>query len=288
MRSFLFVNSLSGRYDPYGVAAIVKRLRAAGLQPELCEVNSPDDVRVHGQSINSAEDTPLVIIAAGDGTVNAVINSLEPGRTVIAVLPMGTSNVLAAEIGLSSVEDGVQRIIAGRTRSLPVGVLGLEHACYRFLLMAGIGVDGAIVRDVRPHEKRRLKQGAYALSAIRYAMHWDRTFIDLNTPGGTLSCHSAVICAASRYGGNFVLAHESDLFHPEFTVVCMPKQRRRDYFRLAWDLFSGRVGGNRDLIRIKTGRVEILGVKPIQIDGDFIGYSPATIEILPDFSRIIV
>ncbi len=288
MRSFLFVNSLSGRYNPTRIASIVEQLRAAGLQPVLREVNSPADVRIRSREIHAIDDTPFVIIAAGDGTVNAVMNNLEPGRSVIAVLPMGTSNVLAAEIGIRSVEDGVRRIIAGRTRPLPVGVLDLEHSCHRFLLMAGVGVDGAIVRDVRPLEKRRLKQGAYVLSAIRYALNWDRGFLDLVTPDVTLSCHSAVICLASRYGGNFVMARESSLFSSEYTVICMAKHRRRDYVRLAFDLFSGRADTNPDLIRIRADRVEILGRKPIQMDGDFVGYSPATVTMLPEFTRIII
>jgi diacylglycerol kinase family enzyme len=97
-----------------------------------------------------------------------------------------------------------------------------------------------------------------------------------------------VVCTASRYGGNFIIAPESDLFSAEFTVVCVKKHLRRDYLRLAFDLFTGRADINHDLIRIQASEVEIRGVKPIQIDGDFVGYSPATVKMVADFTRIVV
>jgi len=288
VKFFLFINPLSGHYNSRCIDSVLKRLYESGRRPELCEVRTPDDVHGHCQAVLTADNNPFIIVAAGDGTVNAVMNSLPSGKATVAVLPLGTSNVLAAEIGIRSIEDGVERIIAGRTRPLPVGMLELEHASHRFLLMAGIGVDGTIVRDVRPFEKRHLRQGAYALSAIRCARNWDRGVIELKTPGRSLTCHSAVICTASRYGGNFVFAPESDLFSAEFTVVCVKTQRRRDYVRLALDLFAGHADTNQDLIRFRASEIEIGGGKPIQIDGDFIGYSPATVKMMADFARIIV
>jgi diacylglycerol kinase family enzyme len=288
VKSFLFVNPLSGRYDARRIALVIKRLREGAVLPTICEVRTPPDVAAHCHAIHGATDTGLVIIAAGDGTVNAVINNLLPGRATVAVLPLGTSNVLAAEMGIRTVEDGVGRIIAGRTRSLPVGLLELEGASKRFLLMAGIGIDGAIVRDVRPFEKRRLKQGAYALSAIRCALDWDHSMMSVRTPDRSLDCHGVVVCTASRYGGNFVIAPECDLFSPEFTAVCVQSHRRRDYLRLAYDLFAGRADMNHNLVRIQAKEIEIGGVKPIQIDGDFVGYGPATVKMESDFARIIV
>jgi diacylglycerol kinase family enzyme len=112
--------------------------------------------------------------------------------------------------------------------------------------------------------------------------------IEVVTSQRTLVCHGAVVCAAARYGGDFVLAPGGDLFSPEFTVVCIRASRRRDYLRLAWDLFSGTSGTARDLLRIPAREVEIRGIKPIQIDGDFVGYSPARVTTITDFARMIV
>jgi diacylglycerol kinase family enzyme len=288
MQTFLFINPLSGSYDPHRVTRIVTRLAESGLTPALLEVRTPADAAVHCRRINGAEGAPLVIVAAGDGTINAMLNCLRPAMATVAILPLGTSNVLAREIGIRSLEDGLERIIAGRTRRLPLGVLHLERTSHRFLLMAGIGVDGAVVREVRPVEKRLLKQGAYALSAMRYALRWEGEMIQVVTPDRTLACHGAIVCAASRYGGDFVLAPGGDLFSPEFTVVCILGNRRKDYLRLAWDLFSGSAQTSRQLLRITAREVEIRGIKPVQVDGDYIGYTPARFTVLEDFARIVV
>lgn len=230
----------------------------------------------------------MIIVAGGDGTFNATINGLEPGSATLALLPFGTSNVLAAEIGIRTIDDALERIAAGNTRSLSVGILEFEGKSLRFLLMAGIGVDGAVVRDVWPWGKRVLRQGAYALSALRRAMTWDPTVFEISTPEGAVTCHTAIICNASRYGGNFILSPGSSPFSSGLSAVCITGNTRLTYLGSALDLFRGRSVTNKNLIRMHSSSFEIRGEGPIQIDGDFVGYGPARISELADFARIIV
>lgn len=288
MKTFLFVNPLSGRYAGRRINLAVNRLNAAGLAPTVFTVTTPADALPYCRIINESAARPLVIVAAGDGTVNAVVNGLLPGKATLAVLPMGTSNVLAAEIGIGSIEDGLQRIVAGKTRQLSVGVLELANACYRFVLMAGVGIDGAVVRDAWPLGKRFLKQGAYALSALNCCLNWSLDMLEVVTPERSIACHSAIVCNASCYGGNFIIAPESSLFSPQLTAVCISNNRRRTYLHLALQLFMGRAGMSRELVRIPADVIEIRGTKPIQIDGDFVGYSPAKLTTVADFAHIIV
>ena len=288
MKPFLFVNPRSGRYARRHINSLIGRLEALGIQPTVFTVATPADVLPQCRLINESEENPLVIIAAGDGTINSVINGLQPGSATLAVLPLGTSNVLAAELGIRSVDDGIRRIVAGRTRQLSVGVLERGQIRHRFVLMAGIGIDGTVVRDVWPLGKRLLRQGAYALSAILSTLTWDQSMITVITPEQKLECHSVIVCSASRYGGNFIIAPDSDLFSPEFTAVCIRKNRRRTYLRLAFEMLMGRSDMSSELIRIPATGIEIRGTKPIQIDGDFVGYSPAKLKSMADFARIIV
>ncbi|MBC8017227.1 MAG: acylglycerol kinase family protein, partial [Verrucomicrobia bacterium] len=123
METYLFVNPFSGRYGRSRISAVIKRLNEAGLSPVVCTLTPSDDGPSIFQTINNSGERPLVIVAAGDGTINAVVNGLNPDTATLAILPLGTSNVLAAEIGILSIEDGIGRILAGKTRSLSVGVL---------------------------------------------------------------------------------------------------------------------------------------------------------------------
>lgn len=196
--------------------------------------------------------------------------------------------MLASEIGITSLDDAIERITAGKTGSLSVGVLEMKAHSLRFVLMAGIGLDGAVVRDVWPLGKRLLRQGAYALSALKNALAWDTTLFDICTPKDDVTCHSAIICNASRYGGNFILSPDSCLFSPGLAAVCITGNTRRTYLSCAQDLFTNKAAENKRLLRLHSSSFEIHGNQPIQIDGDFVGYGPARITELADFARIIV
>ena len=288
MKPFLFINPLSGSYARKRVNTVLTRLKIAGLSPTVFSASTPAEISSYCRQINETDDAPLVIVAGGDGTFNAVVNGLRPGTATLAVLPLGTSNVLAAELGIKSVKAGIKRIVKGNTRPLSLGVLELEQESRRFILMAGIGLDGSVVRDVWPLGKRLLKQGAYALSAVVSAFRWDRSMIEVITADQQLECHSVIVCSASRYGGDFIIAPEGDVFSPELTAVCIRKNKRQSYVRLAYELFRGKADISSELVRIPADGLEIRGTKPIQIDGDFVGYSPARITTVHDFARIIV
>lgn len=288
METFLFCNPVSGNYQAAAVSCIAKSLHGAGLNPRLCSLFPSEQADEAFRSIHQASETPLVIVAAGDGTLNAVVNRLEPGRVSLAVLPLGTSNVLAAELGITSLDDGVARIIAGQTRALTVGVMENERETRRFVLMAGFGFDGAVVRDVSLFWKKVIKQGAYGVSALTNSLVWHREGGELLADGRTVACHSVVICNAARYGGRFVLAREASLFSTELVAVCIRNNSRRTYLRLAADLACGEIDRNPDLLILPLSECEIRGRLPAQLDGDFAGYSPARISALPGFARLVV
>jgi diacylglycerol kinase (ATP) len=288
MKTYLFVNPASGHHSARRLQFVLERLSERAVFPEVLQVLTPTEIFACCDIINNEGNPGLVIVAGGDGTFNAVVNGLNPGTATLAVLPFGTSNVLAAEIGITSLDDAVERIAAGKTASLSTGVIEMEGRSHRFVLMAGIGLDGAVVRDVWSPGKKLLKQGAYALSALKNAMAWDATLFEIGTPEGTVSCHSAIICNASRYGGNFILEPESTPFAAGLTAICVTDNRRQTYISVATDLLRGTGQRSGNLVRLPASNLEIRGTKAIQIDGDFIGYGPALISTEPDFARMIV
>lgn len=288
MNSYLFVNPASGHHSTGRLASVLDQLKAHAIAPEVFQVRTPADIFAHCTTINDRMESPLVIVAGGDGTINAVVNGLNPGSATLAVLPFGTSNVLAAEIGITSLDDALERIKAGKTRSLSVGVLEMKERSLRFLLMAGIGLDGAVVRDVWPLGKRFLKQGAYALSALKNTFEWQSATFELRSSSGSAACHSAIICNASRYGGDFVLSPENSPFTTGLSAVCINGNTRRTYLCCALDLFTHQAESSRHMTRMHASAFEVFGQHPIQIDGDFVGYGPARIYECADFARIIV
>lgn len=288
MKTYLFANPASGTHSAERLQLTLKRLNDHAIHPDVFQVRTPAEIYAYCDRINEEHEPHLVIVAGGDGTINAVVNGLNPAAATLALLPFGTSNVLAAEIGITSLDDALERIVAGKTRSLSVGVIEQEERSHRFLLMAGIGLDGAVVRDVWPGGKRMLRQGAYALSALKSAIAWDSTLFEISTQESGATCHTAIICNASRYGGNFILSPDSSPFSSGLSAVCITENKRRTYLSSALDLFRGRAETNMNMVRIHSSSFEVQGKQPIQIDGDFIGYGPARISELADFAKIIV
>ncbi len=231
---------------------------------------------------------PFIVAGGGDGTVNGVLNGLVPGVATLAVLPLGTSNVLARELGINSVAEALRRVVAGATRPLSVGLLEIAGEKRYFSLMAGIGFDGAVVEGVRLGEKRWLKQGAYLLSAIRSLRRWEREPLEIVADGERLECHSIVACNASRYGGGFVLAREADIFSPGFRLVCVKGATRREFLRFALRVLTGREAAGAGVEVLAARELTVSGDRAVQADGDFVGRGPVVIRAVEGFARIVV
>lgn len=262
-------------------------LRQQGKFPELLLTRCAEDARLFARRICREEAEPLIIVGGGDGTINGVLNGLASGKATLAILPLGTANVLAKELGIRSLEEAILRITGGEARTMAVGLLEAQGEKRYFSLMAGIGVDGAVVEDVRLGEKRVVGKGAYLLAAMRRLTAWDREPLRIRADGREVECHSAVVCNGARYGGDFVLAPTADTFTPGFQVVCIRGCTRRTYARLALDLFRGRVPSGPGITTFPARLLEISTAKAVQVDGDYVGRGPLSIAAVENFVRVL-
>lgn len=285
--TFLIYNPTSGSFSPKRLRAMVDRLAAAGTKPELLPTACAEDTELFARRICREVAAPLILVAGGDGTVNGVINGLTPGTATLAVLPTGTSNVLARELGIGSLEDAVQRVVRGQSRPASAGEMESRTGRRRFILMAGVGVDGAVVEGVRLAEKRRFGKGAYLAAALRHLAAWDTGMLEVTGGGCRVRCHSVIVCKACRYAGDFRLAPEAALFTPGFQVLCITGGPFT-YLKLALLLGTGGVTRNRSVRHFHADEVTVSGDKPVQLDGDPCSRAPVTIRSLPDFLRLIV
>ncbi|KAF0220362.1 MAG: diacylglycerol kinase catalytic [Geobacteraceae bacterium] len=284
----LIINPVSGHYSERKIREIAAMLVSHGLNPELLLTRGPDDATRFSRRICEEHGEPLIIAGGGDGTVNGVVNGLVPGKATIAVLPLGTANVLAKELGIRSIDDAVRRIVRGETRPLSAGLLKAGGLKRYFLLMAGIGFDGFVVEGVRGNEKKLLKEGAYILSALRRLRNWEKGQLEVLADGRRMECHSLIICNAAKYGGKFLLAPRADIFSPEFQVVCIKSDARTALLKLVLSTLLGKTGETGDVLRFTTSELAISGAKAVQVDGDFCCYSPVKIRAVAGFARLVI
>ena len=287
-RCYVIVNPTSGSYSRQKIEAVISAFKGHGLCPELMLTGSAADAPLFARQACEEERGPLIVVGGGDGTVNAVVNGLVPGRATLGVLPFGTANVLARELKIRSLDESVEKIVRGRTRPLSVGRLEAHGAARYFFLMAGIGLDGAVVEGVRLAEKRVLGKGAYLLSALRVLAGWDRQLFAVRADGRHVVCHSTVVCNGAKYGGDFVLAPEADIFASGFQVVCVVSGKRFAYLKLAMDMIAGRKPQGSNIVTFIAGRLEIAGNRAVQLDGDYFCHAPATITAVDNFLELVV
>src|SRR3712207_1505364 len=166
-------NPNSGRAGSRGyLERCAKILRSGGLDVDVLNTEHPD----HATELATLAGDRLVVAAGGDGTVNEVINGLGKNAT-LGILPLGTANVLARELGLPlDVEQACRRILNGERTQIDIGVAtdrgGAER---RFACMAGVGFDAHVVRAVTPRLKNYLGTLAFALTAFRVLFGQERS-----------------------------------------------------------------------------------------------------------------
>lgn len=191
----------------------------------------------------------------------------------IGLLPLGTANVLAAEIGLSdSVEHLARDLIEGPLRAVWPGIANGR----RFTMMAGVGFDASVVEGVSLPLKRHIGKGAYIVEAGRCFARLQPQRYRVEIDGTAFDAAATIICRGRRYGGRYVCAPEASVFEPRFEVCLFANARRRDILRGAVNLWRGRIAGDPNVRIVRGRRVVVTGpADPVQCDGNVVCRLPA-------------
>ncbi len=290
-RVLVIHNPVAGQRHADRFARVVAALCAEGCTVTVRHTRRRGDAEALARAA-TAEAHDALAAAGGDGTVNEVINGLSDFRLPLAIIPLGTANVLAHEIGLSGQPRAVARTIA---RSAPVAVkVGLANG-RRFAQMAGIGFDARVVAGVDPAVKRLL--GRMALGKLAYVLETLVQLIKYPFPryrlvldGQPIEAASAVVANGRFYGGRFVCAPQARLDADSFQVCVFRRSGRWDTLRYAWGLLSGRLRHFRDVAVVAAREITIEGPDgdPVQGDGDVLGVLPLRVTALPTRLRLLM
>jgi len=218
------------------------------------------------------------IIAAygGDGIVNEIINGNLNG-SALAVLPAGTTNVLAIELfGKVSIEAALRAITGKKTRKAYYGTINSR----RFILMAGAGFDAESCLKVNERLKKQLGKLEYVFAGIKAYLSTSGCF-SIDVEGSTYKTLWAIVSNARKYAGNFNISKETDIFTPTFDVLIFPCIDRIFGLPYSNGILFGGLHKFAPLVKhITTDKPITISGKPhIQIDGDYMGKTDARIEL---------
>lgn len=218
-----------------------------------------------------AAGEPVVIAAGGDGTLNEVVNGLAGSRTLLGVLPAGTMNVFAREMGIpcDSLDLALQVIDTGFVQEVDLFTANGSP----FVQMAGVGFDALVIEETTWESKKMLGPLAYLLAAVK-VLGSKPPKLEVICGDGRREVGVAVLAGnGSLYGGPFKLFHNANNHDSKLDVLIYKEAG----YRLVLDSLRGLAFGGIDLVE-STSYLQTSGfiVKadhevPVQVDGEWIG-----------------
>jgi diacylglycerol kinase (ATP) len=295
----LIVNPTSGPWDVRReIPVVLNHLENHGWRTTLHKTERPGEATdLARQAVDQGLDA--VFVVGGDGTINEIINGIAESPVAVGVLPGGTSNVWAKELGLPTrsprhllpLVDSVRTLIPGTTRRID---LGRANGRY-FLQWTGLGLDAEVTYAMEPRTRRQRRLGAlaYIVAGFATAANMAGTRTRLTIDGELVYRRSilVVISNSQLYGGG---------------LVRIATDARLDDGLLDVDVFAGTGFGSsmRTVLGVITGlhvrdprhtcyqgrAIHIETDKPmaIHVDGEPYDFTPLVCEVVPRALSVLI
>ena len=251
--------------------------------------------RLAAEAVREGFET--IVAAGGDGTLNEVLNGIgdEPDgfeRTRLGVLPLGTVNVFARELGLPGGLEAAWEVIrhGSETRiDLPSVTVDGSQQRYYFAQLAGAGLDARAIELVKWQVKKAIGPLAYVLAGL-HAVLSAPSKITVTGGGHSLTGELVLIGNGRLYGGQFTLFPQADLRDGLLEVCVLPRVNWLTLARCGPGLLlTGRLPASATKL-FKAGSLTLTSpsAAPLEIDGELIGHLPATFSVQRSRLRVVV
>jgi diacylglycerol kinase (ATP) len=306
-RVALIYNPASGQYSARRAAAIqeaVAVFRAAGIEAEAIETGAPGSATIHAQqAIGRGCDT--ILACGGDGTVHEIVQSLVGTGIALGVIPLGTANALAADLGLIASPAKVARMLLDAAPvQVSVGRISYhDHqgkACIRyFTVAAGIGADALLMTRLDARLKRRLGYILYLIEAFRIWMTHTFPLFEAALPedGGTRVVEVSQLLAVRvrSFGGVLhQLAPGASLRNGKLTLLAFATRSRLHYLKFLLAVIAQRQTFTRKVELLETESIECRSVNGsndtfhVEADGEVLGTLPVRMEVVPHALKLLI
>jgi len=283
-------NPVAGRRRAHLLWRVLDVLVANGVRLELAETHR----RGHAESLAReavARGEPMVVAAGGDGTIAEVANGLMGSQARLGVIPLGTANVLAHELGLPFAPRAVAAALAfGRTRPLWPGQANGAEGTRLFVQMLGVGFDADVVCHLPFPLKKAFGKGAYVLQSMREMVRYRFPPVHLRIDGVETEAASVIITKGCLYGGRFRLVADAVPAERGFSVVLFDWTGPGAALMYGAALPVNLLGHAPGVRHIRAKRIDFIGNQPVpaQTDGDAAGNAPFSVVDAPAPINIVM
>jgi len=246
-----------------------------------------------GHAAEAAADCPpgcLIVAFGGDGTFNEVLNGARLDSSTLAVIPAGTGNVFAKELGSARQPlKAARQLLQGHVVRLDVGLCNGR----RFMSVFGAGIDAWVVERVHERRGGSLTQWHYLPHIARIALKSDPWRIRVEVDGQQLTSGAEQVCAGNTrsYGGPIAMTPAASPADGLLDVMCFARRGPADGAVLgACALLRAlHLSTGARYARGRTVTVSAPGQRvPYELDGDSAGSLPARVSVLPGAARVLV
>jgi diacylglycerol kinase (ATP) len=286
-RLYVVINPAAGQQRPV-VSELNAALQDTGIDWDIGITKELGDGQaLAAQAIAAGAD--VVAAYGGDGTVMDVATALLGTGIPLAILPGGTANVMAMELGIPGDTAGACRLLmTGQVRAIDFGRLGAQH----FLLRVGIGAEAVMVKEAARELKERFGRLAYALTAIRALREAPHVRFLMNIDGQEI-ISEGVTCFLANSGNlgmpNLQLSSIIRVDDGRLDVVVV---RAADLNSLI-SITAGVLTGNEEITPLQHWQGSTITIsadppQPVIYDGELWGATPVSVETLPGAIHVIV
>ncbi len=272
-------------FNPYA-----RSERAKGLRDKIQALDADAVVRPTGGPGDAAslarqaveEGFRTVVAAGGDGTINEVVNGLAGSEARLGLLPLGTMNIFASELGVPS--NQLRRcweiIRAGHCRPVDLARANRHY----FVQLAGVGFDAQAVAGVDWQSKKNFGPLSYVISAAKVVAACKPPLLRITAEGHTDREGSFVLVGNGRYyGAPLAVFKQAVIDDGKLDVIVVKNLGYLDFFRYIQCIIMGTHLALKDVDSFQTSKlsVEVLSGEdvPFEADGELIGYAPVTFQI---------
>ncbi len=265
---------------------VEKILREGGVDVEIRTSEAPGDPARLARQCREGFDA--VIVAGGDGSINEALGALVQSSTPLGIIPLGTVNVFAREVGIPlDPREAARAILDNPARAFDLGWFG----SHPFLLMVSYGYDAWVVRQNPLSLKRWFGRYSYVLTAL-FKMPWYRNrpiVVDMGDGSAPRTAHFALFANAARYAGDHRLAPRADMHDGLLDVVLFHSPGPLGPLKTLWAIITGTYlqkswvwTGRTDKLRFSTEAPDCF-----QVDGDALEPDSDEIRVERDAVKIL-
>ena len=287
MNTRLIINPTSGPAEKTNLLTeIVDALQTQGIKAEICTTTPDEDGE--GLAAEAAQaGAQLVIVAGGDGTIEAAARGLRHTQTVLGIIPLGTRNNIAASLNIpTDLTQAIQTLVEGERGQFDMG----KTNNYYFMEVVGVGLEASLFpcgNEVKEGIKKNyLAAFKSFFSGIKTFLQFRPHRLALRFDGRkTRRLHTLQvnICNSPRYGVNFALAPEAKMNDGKLDVVYIDNPSKWDHLRHFFRAMRGERLPHERLNTYRAAKIEVRSHPQLEVhaDGECLGTTPITVEVVP-------